>query len=82
MRLRLESELSRDDRESGLPGVEIAFVYEMSDDRGDLRKTTLLAANCEHLHAIDALDALTISPATELIGVFSKPLRGCKVAVQ
>ena len=55
---------------------------QLFDDRGNLRQASLLTADREHLHAVDAFDTLPMRPATHRIRVLSELLGGRKVADQ
>src|SRR5262247_2254825 len=58
------------------------LVDKALDDRGHLCQASLLAADGEHLHAIDTLNVLARGLSPKLVGLRRKTLGACEVAIQ
>jgi hypothetical protein len=81
--LRLEAQLRRDERETGFPGIVFWLVVDqLFDDGGNLRQASLLTADCEHLHAVDAFDTLPMCSANHRIRVLGELLGRRELADQ
>src|SRR5262249_55097425 len=73
LRLILEAEIAGDQGEAGAPRpVYRIRIDESLDDRCDLGKPPLLAANREHLHAVNSARNVAVRPPSQAMSRFSE----------
>src|SRR5262245_9418702 len=77
------TEIARDQGETRPPGRLVrVFVEQPLDDWRHFRQPPLLAADGEHLHAVDALEMLALAAPAHLMRLLGKPFGTDKVTVE